>query len=113
MLKCKTTLSKLLMLIYLQAHRISASIAVAYKNVVTKHCITFEDQSAKRRTVTFCGTLQELAAAVAVGQSASGGIPRCIRMAIVHTADHETLCGGIARCFHRLQGRARDREAVP
>ena len=112
MVRCKKTSSKLLMLIYLQAHGISASIAVAYKNVVTKHCITFEDQSTKRRTVTFCGTLQELAAAVAVGQSASGGIPRFIRMAIAYTADHETLCGGIARCSHRLQGRARDREAI-
>ena len=62
--------------------------------------------------MTFRGTLQELAAAVAVGQPASGGIPRFIRMAIVHTADHETLCDGTARCSHRLQGRARNREAI-
>jgi len=112
MLGCKKMLVKLLMLIYLQSHCISVSIAVAYKNVVTNHCITCEDQSTKRGTGTFCGTLQELAAAVAVGQSASGGIPRFIRMAIVHTADHETPCGRIARCFHRLQGRARDRGAI-
>jgi len=63
--------------------------------------------------VTFNWTLQEFATAVAVGQSANGGIPRFIRVAIVHAADHETLYGGIEKRSHQLQGRAHDSGAIP
>ena len=62
--------------------------------------------------MTFDGTLQAFATAVAVGQLANGGILRFIRMAIVRTADHGTLYRDIEECPHRLLRRARDSEAV-
>ena len=64
------------------------------------------------RTVTFSGALNAFATAVAVRPSASGRTLRFIRMAIVHTAGHQTLYGGIKKCPHRLQGRAHNSEAV-
>jgi hypothetical protein len=64
------------------------------------------------RTVSFSGALREVAMTVAAGQSATVWTPPFIGKAIVHTADHETLHGGIAKCSRRLQGRAHNSEAI-
>lgn len=62
--------------------------------------------------MAFSETLREVAMAVAVVRSASGGTPRFIREAIVYTADHETQHGGIAGCSRLLPGRAHAREGI-
>lgn len=64
------------------------------------------------RAVAFSETLREVAMALAVVRSASGGIRRFIGMAIVRTAGRETLHGGIAGCSQRLQRRAHNTEAI-
>lgn len=62
--------------------------------------------------MAFRETLREVAMAVAVVRSASGGIPRFMRVAIVHIAIHEAPRGSSDECSRRLQGRARNTEAI-
>ena len=101
------------MLNYLRTVHRWMSIAVTYKNVVTKYCVIFEYQFPKACSkVTFNGTLREFAKAVAVGRLANSRILRFIPMATAHTADRRALYGGIEKRSHRLQGRAHNSEAI-
>ena len=77
----------------------------------TSHCLR---ASVLREcgTVSFSGTLRAVAMTVAVGQSANVRTLGFNRMAIAHTADHETPHGGIEECSRRPQGRGHSSESI-
>ena len=101
------------MLNYLRIVHSLKSVAVTYKNVVTKYCVIFEYQFPKACSkVTFNGTLREFAKAVAVGRLANSRILRFILMAIAHTAGRRALYGAIEKCSHRPPGQAHNSEAI-
>ena len=77
----------------------------------TSHCLR---ASVRREcgTVSFSGTLRAVAMTVAVGQSANVRTLGFNRMAIAHTADHETPHGGIEECSRRPQGRGHGSESI-